>query len=91
MPTPPVKPTRSSQMSTLRWVRWFCFSGLVSWATLNGLRNHSTWTPQSDMWAISAESIRRPPMASMSTRTRTPSWARSASACANSEAMSPRQ
>ena len=68
MPTPPVNAISSSTTSTLRWQRWFCFSGEFS----HGLRNHSTCTPASSMRSTRPFSICRPPTASMSSRTRTP-------------------
>lgn len=87
MPTPPVNAVVSSTTSTLRWQRWFCFSG----ERYSGLRNQATWTPASSIAASWSFSISRLPKPSSSSRTRTPARARSLSARANSWAMSPRQ
>src|SRR5829696_1716811 len=83
--TPPAKPTSPSTTRTLRWVRLSCSQKR---RLLTG-RKYSRSMPASRMAATCARASHREPMASRSTRTRTPARARSHRASANSETMSP--
>ena len=87
IPTPPVKPTASSTIMTLRWVRWSILLG----SNRRSGRNQRTCTPAPSIRSVRERSIGCAPHASKRTRTRTSSRALAASDSANLVPISPCQ
>ncbi|KAG1243767.1 hypothetical protein G6F68_015708 [Rhizopus microsporus] len=79
---PPVKPTRPSITSTLRWLRRFAY-GMRSTPSGFVMKRATGTPPRASMRTMGGREYLEP-MASISTRTSTPRWRASISACASS-------
>jgi hypothetical protein len=87
MPTPPVKATRPSTISSLRWVRLL----MRSMSYQRSGWKYSKCTPPARRACTTSSCMRVEPTQSASTCTRTPARARSVSAATNWREISPDQ